>query len=333
MTVTQPIASLNYPQHLLSTVGLAREDVTRLFDLAESYLARNRETDKKHPVLKGRTLINLFYEHSTRTRTSFELAGKRLGMDVININTAVSSASKGESLRDAVRTLAAMRCDALAIRHPASGSAELVAHCLTSPSGSGRNDEASSAAGHCAVINAGDGAHQHPTQALLDAFTICRRYARVDGLQVAICGDIAHSRVARSNIALLNTLGAQVRLIAPPQLMPPRAEQFGCALHDRLETGIHGANVVMMLRVQRERVAAAAMPTVREYFTRFGLTHERLAAAAPDALVLHPGPINRGVEISGELADDLKKNAILDQVEAGVAIRQAVLAHILNPET
>jgi aspartate carbamoyltransferase catalytic subunit len=303
----------DYPKHLLSTERLSASDIHALLELATGYYTRNREIDKKHPILRGLTLINLFYENSTRTRTSFELAGKRLGMDVVNISGSGSSASKGENLLDSARTLNAMQPDAIVIRHAASGSAELIARHID-----------------CKVINAGDGSHQHPTQALLDAFTITRRKGDIRGLTIAICGDVAHSRVARSNIALLKTMGANVRLIAPPQLMPSRPEQLGCTLHYSLDEGLKDADVVMMLRVQTERMQGAAIPTIREYFTRFGLSHARLAHAKPDVLVLHPGPINRGVEITGELADDLEKNAILDQVEAGVAVRQAILEKMLT---
>lgn len=302
-----------FPNHLLSTDGLAESDITALLDLAESYYDRNRQTDKKHNILRGLTLINLFYENSTRTRTSFELAGKRLGMDVINISTSTSSSSKGESLLDSVRTLDAMQTDALVMRHGSSGSAELIARHLK-----------------CKVINAGDGSHQHPTQALLDAFIMRRQKGKIKGLTVAICGDITNSRVARSNIALLKTMGADIRLIAPPQLMPSRAELLECGLFYDMNKGLRDADVVMMLRVQTERMKGANIPTIREYFTRFGLTHERLSNARPDALVMHPGPINRGVEITGSLADDLERNAILDQVEAGVSIRQAILEKMLS---
>ncbi len=302
-----------FPSHLLSTDGLSRGDTLELLALASDYYTRNQATDKKHSILKGRTLINLFFENSTRTRTSFELAGKRLGMDVINIAAANSSAKKGESLIDTAKTLSAMQLDALVIRHASSGAARLIAGYVA-----------------CPVINAGDGSHQHPTQALLDAFTILHHKGNIEGLTVAICGDIAHSRVARSNLYLLQTLGAKVRLIAPPQLLPNTPEQFGAEIHYSMKTGLKDADVVMMLRVQTERVQGPIMASVREYFHLYGLDKTKLAFARPDALVLHPGPMNRGVEIASDVADDVERSGVLDQVEAGVAVRQAILESIVR---
>ena len=305
--------TLAFPQHLLSTVSLSAADATALLDLAQAHYTRNQQPDKKHPILKGRTHINLFFENSTRTRTSFELAGKRLGMDVINISAAASSVKKGESLLDTAKTLDAMNPDVVVMRHAGSGSAELVANHIKAK-----------------LINAGDGTHQHPTQALLDAFTIRHHKGKLGGLTVAICGDIAGSRVARSNIALLKTLGATVRLIAPPTLMPSQAHTLGCELHYHMKDGLKDADVVMMLRIQYERMSGGAIPSVREYFHLYGLDYTKLKSAKPDALVLHPGPMNRGVEISGELADDLERSGILDQVEAGVAVRMAILEKLLS---
>lgn len=310
----QPSSSTAPFHHLLSLETVTRADFARLAELADGFYAHNRTEDKKQPLLRGRTQVNLFYENSTRTRSSFELAGKRLGMDVININSSVSAVSKGESLIDTARTLAAMRPDILVLRHPQSGAAALMA------------DEI----GACRLINAGDGCHQHPTQALLDAYVMQQRKGRIDGLRVAICGDIAHSRVARSNVALLKTLGASVCLIAPKQWMPAGAERLGCDLSYRLTEGIAGADVVMPLRVQTERMTQAAIPSAREYYHLYGLTHARLAYAKPDALVLHPGPLNRGVEIDTALADDRQRTGIADQVEAGVAIRQALMVWMLG---
>lgn len=307
-------ARMDFPRHLLTTHGLSGGDAISLLDLAQSYFTRNQQADKKHAILKGRTQINLFFENSTRTRTSFELAGKRLGMDVINISAAVSSVKKGESLLDTAKTLDAMNPDIVVMRHAGSGSAALVAGHIKAK-----------------LINAGDGSHQHPSQALLDAFTIRHHKGTLDGLVVAICGDIANSRVARSNLALLKTLGATVRLVAPPTLMPSQAHTLGCELHYHMKDGLRDADVVMMLRIQNERMSGA-VPSIREYFHLYGLDYAKLSVAKPNALVLHPGPMNRGVEISGELADDLERSAILDQVEAGVAVRQAILEMMLSGE-
>ncbi|NCY25336.1 MAG: aspartate carbamoyltransferase catalytic subunit, partial [Alphaproteobacteria bacterium] len=272
------------------------------------YIEKNREPDKKYAILKGRTLINLFFENSTRTRTSFELAGKRLGADVINMSASVSSVKKGETLIDTAMTLNAMHPDFIAVRHPESGAPHLLARKV-----------------ECSVINAGDGCHEHPTQALLDALTILESGRKFEGLTVAICGDILHSRVARSNIKLLNLLGARVRIIAPPTLMPAEPKSFGVEVFHDMRKGLEGVDIIMMLRLQLERMEGSFIPSVREYFHYYGLDEEKLRFAKPDALIMHPGPINRGVEIDSKLADDLNRSVILQQVEMGVAVRQAVL--------
>ena len=295
-------------RHLLGIEGLSPDEITLLLDRSESYVAQNRRADKKKSVLRGRTIINLFFEASTRTRTSFELAGKRLGGDVINMSVSTSAIKKGETLIDTAMTLNAMHPDVLVLRHPNSGAALLLSEKVT-----------------CAVINAGDGSHEHPTQALLDALTIRRRRGRLSGLLVAICGDIVHSRVARSNIHLLNTMGARVRLIAPRTLIPAAAERLGVEVFDDMAAGLAGCDIVMMLRLQSERMHANFFPSIREYFHFFGLDYAKLANAKPDALILHPGPMNRGVEIDSVLADDFGRSAIREQVEMGVAVRMACL--------
>ncbi|MEQ8707585.1 MAG: aspartate carbamoyltransferase catalytic subunit [Rhodospirillales bacterium] len=295
-------------RHLLGIEGLSPVEITTLLDKAESYVEQNRQTDKKKSVLRGRTLINLFFENSTRTRTSFELAGKRLGGDVINMNVSASAVSKGETLLDTAVTLNAMHPDVLAVRHPDSGAVNLLAEKV-----------------NCAVINAGDGWHEHPTQALLDALTIRRRIGRLEGLTVAICGDIMHSRVARSNIHLLTTMGARVRLVAPKTLLPTGIERMGVETYNDMAKGLADVDIVMMLRVQLERMQGSYIPTVREYFRFFGLDYEKLRLAKPDALIMHPGPMNRGVEIDSEVADDFERSVIREQVEMGVAVRMACL--------
>ena len=302
-----PSPSFDHP-HLLGIKGLKREDATSILDIAEQYVARNKKTDKKHPILKGRTLINLFFENSTRTRTSFELAGKRLGADVINMSVASSAINKGETLVDTAMTLNAMQPDFIAVRHSESGAVQLLSEQV-----------------HCSVINAGDGSHEHPTQALLDALTIRRAKGKIEGLKVVICGDILHSRVARSNIMLLKLMGANVTIVGPPTLMPPHPESFGAKVCYNFREGIKDADIVMMLRLQAERMSGSFVPSIREYFHLYGLDREKLALAKSDALVMHPGPINRGVEIDTEIADDIHRSIILEQVEMGVAVRQAVL--------
>ncbi len=295
-------------KHLLGIDGLSREDVYAVMVMAETYIKKNREPDKKHAILKGRTLINLFFENSTRTRTSFELAGKRLGADVINMSVSSSSTKKGETLIDTAMTLNAMHPDFIAVRHPESGAPHLLAAKV-----------------NCSVINSGDGCHEHPTQALLDALTIYRRKGKIEGLTVAICGDILHSRVARSNMKLLTLLGAKVRIVAPPTLMPPYPESFGVKIFYDMKEGLKDCDIIMMLRLQMERMTGNFIPSIREFFHFYGLDEEKLSYAKPDALIMHPGPINRGVEIDTRLADDLNRSVILDQVEMGVAVRQAVL--------
>ena len=300
-----------HSRHLLSAGDLNAVQAADLLDLADQFVALNRQTNKTLDLLKGRTLMNLFFENSTRTQSSFELAGKRLGADVVNMNPKTSSVAKGETLIDTAVTLNAMRPDLLVVRHASSGAASLLSQKVG-----------------CSVINAGDGQHEHPTQALLDALSIRRAFGRVSGLTVAICGDILHSRVARSNVALLNTLGAHVRLVGPPTLMPSAADRWGAEVHHDFRKGIAGAEVVMMLRLQLERMQGALVPSTREYFRFWGLDREKLAFAAPGVRVMHPGPMNRGVEIDSEVADDPEVSLIQNQVEMGVAMRMAVLASL-----
>jgi len=295
-------------RHLLAIEGLHPQQISALLDLAESYALLNRSGKTQRDRLRGRTLINLFFEDSTRTRTSFELAGKRLGADVINMSVATSSVNKGETLIDTATTLNAMNCDLLVVRHDQSGAPALLAQKVDA-----------------AVINAGDGTHEHPTQALLDALTIRRNRDRLEGLVVAICGDIAHSRVARSNMHLLTAMGCEVRVVGPPTLIPGAIERLGVEVFHDMRTGLSGADIVMMLRLQRERMTRGLVPSAREYFHFFGLDREKLAYAKPDALVMHPGPMNRGVEIASDIADDPTRSLIREQVEMGVAVRMAVL--------
>jgi aspartate carbamoyltransferase catalytic subunit len=294
-------------RHLLGIAGLSHADIVGLLDLAEEFVQLNRQIEKKTATLRGRTLINLFFEASTRTQASFELAGKRLGADVMNMSVSSSSIRKGETLIDTAVTLNAMHPDLIVVRHHASGAVELLAQKVD-----------------CAVINAGDGSHEHPTQALLDALTIRGRKGRIEGLTVAICGDILHSRVARSNILLLNTLGARVRVVAPSTLLPVGVERMGVEVMRDMREGLAGADIVMMLRLQRERMNGSFVPSVQEYFHYYGLDRTKLAYAKPDALVMHPGPMNRGVEIDSIVADGAQ-SLIREQVEMGVAVRMAVL--------
>ncbi|WP_419730339.1 aspartate carbamoyltransferase catalytic subunit [Lichenicola sp.] len=295
-------------RHLLGLQGMHPTRIEPFLDLAESYVLLNRQRKTQRDLLRGRTLINLFFEDSTRTRTSFELAGKRLGADVINMSVSTSSVNKGETLLDTAATLNAMRTDLLVVRHAQSGAPALLAQKV----------EAS-------VINAGDGTHEHPTQALLDALTIRRRCGRLAGLTVAICGDVAHSRVARSNIHLLTAMGSQVRVIGPPTLIPAEIERLGVTVFHDMDKGLDGVDAVMMLRLQRERMTGGLVPSAREYFRFFGLDAARLARAKPGALVMHPGPMNRGVEIDSQVADHPEQSVIQEQVEMGVAVRMAVL--------
>src|SRR5690606_23461228 len=295
-------------RHFLSVLDLNEGEVTSLLDLADGFVGLNRQTSKTLDLLKGRTLMNLFFENSTRTQSSFELAGKRLGADVVNMSPRSSSISKGETLIDTAVTLNAMQPDLLVVRHGSSGAASLLAQKVT-----------------CSVVNAGDGQHEHPTQALLDALSMRRAFGRIAGLKVAICGDVLHSRVARSNVGLLQMLGANVRLVGPPTLMPAAADRWGVDVFHDMKQGVAGCDVVMMLRLQLERMDGVMAPSQREYFRFFGLDREKPAYAAPGVRVMHPGPMNRGVEIDSEVADDLSVSLIQDQVEMGVAARMAVL--------
>lgn len=295
-------------RHLLGVEQLSPAEITTLLDLAESYVALNRRTVKHGDALEGLTQINLFFENSTRTQSSFELAGKRLGADVMNMAVAQSSVKKGETLIDTALTLNAMQPDLLVVRHPHSGAVNLLAEKV-----------------NCAVLNAGDGRHEHPTQALLDALTIRRAKGRLHRLTVAICGDIAHSRVARSNLILLGKMENRVRLVGPATLMPSGVGELGCEVYEDMAAGLKDADVVMMLRLQKERMDGGFIPSEREYFHRWGLDAPKLALAKPDAIVMHPGPMNRGVEIDGTIADDINRSVIQDQVEMGVAVRMAAM--------
>jgi len=295
-------------RHLLGIEGLKPDEIATVLDVADAYVAQNRAPQKKSDRLKGRTVMNLFFENSTRTQMSFELAAKRMSADVVNMSVGSSSIKKGETLIDTAMTLNAMHPDAIVIRHSESGAVKLLSEKV-----------------NAAVLNAGDGAHEHPTQALLDALTIRRRKGRLAGLTVAICGDIAHSRVARSNILLLHTMGARVRVIAPPTLLPSGIDRFGVEIATDMTAGLADVDIVMMLRLQLERMQGSYVPSIREYFHFFGLTREKLAHARPDALIMHPGPMNRGVEIDSELADDIDRSVIREQVEMGVAVRMACL--------
>jgi aspartate carbamoyltransferase catalytic subunit len=312
--MTKPAPLPIFPhRHLLGVKGLSPIDIELLLDRADAAVAISRQSEKKTSTLRGRTQINLFFEASTRTQSSFELAGKRLGADVMNMSVAQSSVKKGETLIDTAMTLNAMRPDILIIRHSSAGAAALLAQKVG-----------------CSVVNAGDGAHEHPTQALLDALTIRRAKGRIAGLTVAISGDVLHSRVARSNIILLNALGARVRVVAPSTLLPNGIRDMSVEVFNTMEEGLSGADVVMMLRLQRERMEGAFVPSVREYFHYWGLDAKKLAYAKPDALVMHPGPMNRGVEIASEIADG-PQSVIQEQVEMGVAVRMAVMEALLDP--
>lgn len=294
-------------RHVLSARDLTAETALHILDSADAFLELSRRPIKKVPTLRGKTVINLFFENSTRTRSSFEIAGKRMGADVVNMSVSSSSAKKGETLRDTVETLDAMHPDVIVVRHPSSGAPQYLARRT-----------------RAGVINAGDGMHEHPTQALLDAYTIRKHKGRIQGLKVAICGDILHSRVARSGAWLLRTLGAEVRLAGPRTMLPHDPELLGAQVYDRLEPAIEGVDVVMMLRIQNERLQGSAFSTLREYAQVFGLNQARLALADPNAIFMHPGPMNRGVEVSEDVIDS-PRSAVLDQVEAGVAVRMALL--------
>ena len=294
-------------RHLLGIEQLSPQDITTVLDLAGTYVSMNRQAEKHADALAGLTQINMFFENSTRTQASFEIAGKRLGADVMNMAMQASSVKKGETLIDTALTLNAMHPDLLVVRHPHSGAVDLLAQKV-----------------NCAVLNAGDGRHEHPTQALLDALTIRRAKGRLHRLNIAICGDIAHSRVARSNIHLLNAMGAQVRVIAPSTLLPGHIEDLGVTAYRSMEKGLPGCDVIMMLRLQSERMSGAFIPSAREYYRYYGLTMDRVALAKPDAIVMHPGPMNRGVEIASTIADGVQ-SVIVEQVEMGVAVRMAVM--------
>ena len=295
-------------RHLLATEGLSPHEIALILDRSESYVDQNRKANKTKATLRGRTVINLFFEASTRTSSSFELAGKRLGCDVMTMSVAASSVRKGETLIDTAMTLNAMHPDVLVVRHEDSGAVQLLSEKV-----------------NCCVINGGDGNHEHPTQALLDALVIRRRKGRLEGLQIAICGDVLHSRVARSNIHLLTTMGARVRLIGPRTLVPGNMAKMGVEVFHSMKDGLKDCDVVMMLRLQMERMHGNFFPSVREYFHYYGLDYEKLANAKPDAIIMHPGPMNRGVEIDSEVADDYGRSAIHEQVEMGVAVRMACI--------
>ena len=295
-------------RHLLGIEPLSPAAISEILDLAESYVDLNRRPNKHSDVLAGLTQINMFFENSTRTQASFELAGKRLGADVMNMAMQASSIKKGETLIDTALTLNAMHPDLLVVRHPQSGAVDLLAQKV-----------------NCSVLNAGDGRHEHPTQALLDALTIRRAKSRLHRLSIAICGDIAHSRVARSNIILLGKMENRIRLIGPPTLMPSGIAEFGCEVYEDMHQGLQDVDVVMMLRLQRERMDGGFIPSEREYYHRYGLDADKLQAAKEDAIVMHPGPMNRGVEIDGDIADDINRSVIQDQVEMGVAVRMAAM--------
>ncbi len=295
-------------RHLLGIEPLRPDEITTLLDLADKYVTLNRQREKRSGVLSGLTQINMFFENSTRTQASFELAGKRLGADVMNMAMQASSIKKGETLVDTALSLNAMHPDLLVVRHPHSGAVDLLAQKV-----------------NCAVLNAGDGKHEHPTQALLDALTIRRAKGRLHRLNIAICGDISHSRVARSNILLLHKMENRVRLVGPPTLMPSGIEHFGVEVYDDMREGLKDVDVMMMLRLQKERMDGGFIPSEREYYHRYGLDAEKLSYAADDAIVMHPGPMNRGVEIDGTIADDINRSVIQEQVEMGVAVRMAAM--------
>jgi len=300
-------------KHLLGIEYLNPDEITSILDKADQYVELNRSNIKHSDVLSGLTQINMFFENSTRTQASFELAGKRLGADVMNMAMEASSLKKGETLIDTALTLNAMHPDLLVVRHPNSGAVNLLAEKV-----------------NCAVLNAGDGIHEHPTQALLDALTIRRAKGRLHRLSIAICGDILHSRVARSNILLLGKMENRIRLIGPKTLMPAGISDFGVEVFDDLREGLKDVDVVMMLRLQKERMDGGFVPSEREYYHRFGLDKNKLSYAKKDAIVMHPGPMNRGVEIDGTLADDINHSVIQEQVEVGVAVRMAAMELLIN---
>ena len=307
-----PIATLN-SKNLLSIEGMNKLEINSLLDRAD-YFA-DLDPLKIIKTLNGYVILNVFFENSTRTRVSFELAGRRLGAEVINISVDKSSIKKGESLLDTANTLSAMKPNLLIVRHPESGAPKLFSDYL-----------------NCSIVNAGDGRHEHPTQALLDALTIRRRLGRIEGLKIAICGDILNSRVARSNIHLLTTLGVEVRCIAPPTLMPKSLESLGVSCFNSLKDGINNVNAIMLLRLQNERMSGTESPSKREYYRFYGLDEEKLRMAHHDAVIMHPGPMNRGVEIASSLADNEDRSLIKTQVEIGVAIRMATIEAVYNAQ-
>jgi aspartate carbamoyltransferase catalytic subunit len=313
-TPTAPAPALR-SRHLLGIEGLTSEEITLILDTAEAMKEVGHRSIKKVPALRGRTVVNLFFEPSTRTRTSFEIAEKRLSADTLSIATATSSVTKGETLLDTVRNLEAMSPDMIVMRHASSGAPHLLSRTC-----------------HSAIINAGDGMHEHPTQALLDAFTIREHKGRLAGLKVAIVGDLLHSRVLRSNLILLKTMGAEVWVCGPATLYPPAIDRFGVHATTSIDAAVDGADVVMMLRIQHERMHGHFIPSVREYFALFGMTAERLRGAQPDVILMHPGPMNRGVEIDSEVADG-PRSVILEQVANGVAVRMAVLYLLAGRDT
>ena len=315
-SVTETIEErlLPFPRdHFLAAGDLNPPAALALLDLADAFVDFNRQSAKGIDLMRGQTVVNLFFENSTRTSSSFEIAAKRLGADVVTMPVSASSVAKGETLIDTAVTLNAMKPEILVVRHSSSGAVDLLSQKVG-----------------CAVVNAGDGRHEHPTQALLDLLSLRRAFGDVGGLTLAICGDIAHSRVARSNVALLSMMGARVRLIGPPTLVPGDADRWGCEVFHDMKEGLAGCDVVMMLRLQLERMTGALIPSTREYFRFWGLDREKLAWAAPNARVMHPGPMNRGVEIDSDVADDLTVSLIQDQVEMGVAARMAVLAALAH---
>ena len=309
MAVVKKISAIkNSPRHLLGIQSLSVQEAKKILIEAKSFIKLNRSSSKKLDVLRGKTQINLFFEPSTRTQSSFDLAGKRLGADVMTMNMGNSALKKGETLIDTAMTLNAMHPDLIVIRHQDSGAPNLLSQKV-----------------NCTVINAGDGRREHPTQALLDALTIINRKGNIEGLKIAICGDILHSRVARSNIYLMNMLGAEVNVIAPKTLMPTDIEKLGVKSFTDMKKGLDGCDIVMMLRLQNERMTSSYLSSNREYYEYYGLTPDKLEHAKSDALIMHPGPMNRGIEIDTMLADDINKSVIKEQVELGVAVRMACL--------
>ena len=308
MAIDTKKAIKNSPKHLLGIQDLKVSEIKHILNEAKQFIDLNRSKNKKLDILKGKTQINLFFEPSTRTQSSFELAGKRLGADVMSMNITNSAIKKGETLIDTAMTLNAMHPDIIVIRHQDSGACNLLSQKV-----------------NCAVLNAGDGRREHPTQALLDALTIINRKKNIEGLKIAICGDILHSRVARSNIYLLTMLGAEVNIIGPTNLLPKDLEKFGVNIFTNMKKGVKDCDIVMMLRLQNERMTSSYLSSNREYYEYYGLSPEKLEFAKTDALIMHPGPMNRGIEIDTMLADDINKSVIKEQVELGVAVRMACL--------